>query len=119
MSTHTLGEWFFDEKTKNIISKNQEDNIETTIATVNVYGIYTFPCEEQGIRNGYLLAASKELLEMARDYKKNLEWLAKKDRREGDEEGYRLKMLSAMRVDDLIKRATGETMQDQPCSLPL
>lgn len=109
MAKHTPGPWLFNPDDVEVIYQDEDGYSQITLMAC------TFPPTKEDLANGYLIAASPELLEMARDHKKNLEWLAKKDRREGDEEGYRLKMLSVMRVDDLIKRATGEAEQEQPC----
>jgi hypothetical protein len=59
--------------------------------------------------NGRLIAAAPELLQMARDFYSTILYYIKVDEKNGDDEGVRLKTVTANIVGDLIAKAEGRT----------
>lgn len=69
--------------------------------------ITTFGRDPESQANAHLTAAAHELLTLARDYRRTIEYNVKRDMRDGDDEGASLKRFTLEHVDRVIAKAEG------------
>lgn len=107
-ATHTLGPWsIFDDPERSAVEIQAPNAAKSQIALVSKWRLSGPSSQDEAAANVHLIAAAPDLLEVAKHFEACIEFEMAASRREGDDEGVRLKTISLNLTRAAIAKATG------------